>query len=416
MATARIRTHFPEEVTDLCEALIQAGYTVETIRPDEFRIAPADLELVVDKLPAVEAWRRIPDAETVFVAPGTPCSGTVRGTAPAKTERAPLFANWNVKAKVSEHATTFSGWMSRQGRELRAWMHDLEPKLRDVQQKFRAFGPKAAELRRKLTPPHEYLGNFRPKPAATVNPPQPPLQQKEIRLDHAFEQAQLRQEELRRQQQAEQQFLIEQARLAEDSRRRAREAAEARALLEEQQRMEALERASQKVSEPVIEAKLPAPRTVERQRPRLLPRTRRERAFFRAGMAAIVVSLGLGMLAAQALHPKPAAGGVPKAAAQNPVPFAKPVSAPITAASAVEAPETKSGVVTAPDPSPAFTATTPVATASLKKPSAARRAMPESDDDTIAEDQVVIVRKPAVARAQKPKARTTTIAHYSDLD
>ena len=78
MALARIRTHFPEEVSELCEALIEAGYMVETIRLDEFRIAPADLELTVEKLPVVEAWRHVPNADEVYVAPGTPESLDIR--------------------------------------------------------------------------------------------------------------------------------------------------------------------------------------------------------------------------------------------------------------------------------------------------------------------------------------------------
>ena len=410
MAFARIRTHFPEEVTELCEALIQAGYAVETIRPEEFRIAPADLELVVDKLPAVEAWRRLPDADTVFVAPGTPCSGDVRGPAPVKSQRAPLFANVDFKAKASERIALMSGWINRQQRELRGWTHDVQ---HDVQRRVHLAKEKAGELRRKWTPPREYQGELRVEPNPPARQPERPLENREARIDSVIEHARIKQEELRRQQQAEQQFLIEQAHRAEESRRRAHEAAEARALLEEQQRIEQMVRATEQVRERVVETKPRIPRQIERRRPRLLPRTRRERAFFRAGIAAVVASLGLGVLAAQALHPRPAAHDVPKVAAHSPVPFAQPAVAPVSNAAAVELPQGKSADATTPAPSPSFAATAPVTTAVLKppKPSAGRA----SEEGAIADDEVVIVRKPAVARVQKPKARTT-IAHYSDLD
>jgi hypothetical protein len=405
MAFARIRTQFPEEVTDLCEALIQAGYVVETIRPNEFRIAPADLELVVDKLPAVEAWRRLPEADTVFVAPGTPCSGKVRGEAQGKPESTPLFAHVDLKAKAVEQWTFVSQWLHRQGRELRGRAHDAQ---HHVKQKAYELGEKSAAFRRKWTPPREYQGELRLDSKA----PERPVESRELRIDGVIEHARLKQEELRRQQQAEQQFLIEQARQAEESRRRAREAAEARALLEEQQRIDQMVRATERVRERVVDATPPAPRRQERRRPRLLPRTRRERAFFRAGIASIVASLFLGMLAAQALHPRVASQTIPTAVANTSVPFTKPASVPLTNVSAGEAPEAKTDSETLPAPSPSFAASAPVTTAVLKspKPSAGRRA-----NDDIAEDEVVIVHRPAVARSAKPKS-PATIAHYSDLD
>ena len=92
MALARIRTHFPDEVTELREALVEAGYIVETLRPDEFRIAPADLELTVDKLPVVDAWRRIPQSDVLYVAPGTPESVDIRSAFGVEISREPWFA------------------------------------------------------------------------------------------------------------------------------------------------------------------------------------------------------------------------------------------------------------------------------------------------------------------------------------
>lgn len=389
MPLARIRTHFPEEVSELCEALIEAGYVVETVRPEEFRIAPADLELTVDKLPVVEAWRNLPEADTVFVANETPLSAHVRGSATAPRFQPHLVQDF--KNRATEHWSTFSVWTSRQARELRGLRHDLHHKARH-------YAQKASDLRRRLTPPREYRPDFHPD---SMRPPQ-----SEPRIDNAIEQARLRQEELRRQQEAEARQLQEQARLAEESRRRAREAAEARALLEDQQRIEAMVRATEKVRERMVEAQPRAPRQVERRRPRLLPRTRRERAFFRAGIAAFTVSLGLGVLAAQALHPRPASHGIPKIEAASSIPFAKPA-----AASVLPLPESPSALEHAPTPAASFSTNAQTTTADLKTPKS-RRSMSDID---MADDEMVIVRKPVVARPPKAKAKAT-IAHYSDLD
>lgn len=390
MPLARIRTHFPEEVSELCEALIEAGYVVETVRPEDFRIAPADLELTVDKLPAVEAWRHLPEAETVFVATETPLSAHVRGSVPAPRFQQHFVQDF--KARATEHWGTLTVWTSRQARELRGLRHDLHHKAR-------LYAQKASDLRRRLTPPREYRADFHPDSPIPAH--------SEPRIDAAIEQARLRQEELRHQQEAESLRLQEHARLAEESRRRAREAAEARALLEEQQRIEAMVRATEKVRERMVEAKPPAPRQVERRRPRLLPRTRRERAFFRAGIAAFSVSLGLGVLAAQALHPRPASHGIPKAQAAASVPFAKPATMSLLPLPA----ESPSAVEQAPHPVASFTTNAQTTTADLKS-SRSRHAISDMD---IADDQMVIVRKPVLARPSKAKPRAT-IAHYSDLD
>ena len=390
MPLARIRTHFPGEVSELCEALLEAGYVVETVRPEEFRIAPADLELTVDKLPVVEAWRHLPDVESVFVGPGTPLSAHIRGSAPAPQYHPHLLQDF--KAKATEHWSTFSGWTSRQAREFRGLRHDLHHKAR-------IYGEKAVELRRRLTPPREYRSDFHPDP--------PPPVHNEPRIDTAIEQARLRQEELRRQQEAEGRRLQEQARLAEDNRRRAREAAEARALLEEQQKIEAMVRATEKLRDRVVESKPPVPRQVERRRPRLLPRTQRERAFVRAGIAAFAMSLGLGALAAQALHPRPASHAIPKAEATAAIPFAKPVTA-----TALPLPvESPAAIEQAPSPVASFTSNAQSATLALKSPRS-RHAVSDVD---IADDQMVIVRKPVVAQSPKTKPKAT-VAHYSDLD
>lgn len=377
MALARIRTHFPEEVGELQEALIEAGYQVETIRLDEFRIAPADLELTVEKLPVVEAWRRLPNTENVYVAPGTPESLDIRSSEGVREPRLARFV-----VEIGERYADCALWASRQRRELNARMH---------------------EIRERWTPPREYQNAVHLEPVAPSNVDHP-AEPRESRIDIAIEQARLHQEMLRERKEAEQKELQEQARLAEESRRRAREAAEARALLEEQQKIEAMVRATQELRERVVVANLPKPRLVEqRRKPRRLAllRTRRERAVFRAGVAAFVLAFGLAFLTAEALHPRSASGAIPQTSTTvGAVPFAKPT--PATSETQDSAIKPASGALPL-----ASTSVLPVQAGGKLTPG---RRMPS--DDVFTE---VIVRKPHSARPQTSN-RKTTIAHYSDLD
>ena len=380
MALARIRTHFPEEVSALREVLLEAGYVVETVRPGEFRVVPADLELTVDKLPVVEAWRRIPDAEEVFVAPDTPESLDIRSARGLEISREPLFARFVVE--TGERYADFTAWLSRQVRELRARVHDF---------------------RQQWTPPHEYHAPPHLEPTVPSN-------LNETRIDAAIEHARLevvsRNEEIRRKQEAERQRQAEQARLLEQNRQRAREVAEARALLEEQKKIEAMVRASEELRQRVLQANLPPVREVERRRPRRrILRTRRDRAFFRAGVAAFALSMGLAVLAGEALHPQPASSAIPQqqAARSGSVPFA-------TSPSGVDARKL-------PNPTPGFESTPaalvlPSNDVAVKAPDGKTSNMRRVSEGMIAEDEV-IVRKPV---RRPPEKHKDSIAHYSDLD
>jgi hypothetical protein len=385
MALARIRTHFPEEVAELEEALIEAGYIVETIRMDEFRIAPADLELTVEKLPVVEAWRHVPNTDVVYVAPGTPESCDIRSYFGAANSREPRLARLLVG--MGERYEECSRWAARQRREWSARVH---------------------EIRERWTPPREYHNApVHLEPVAPSNVDHA-AEVREPRIDVAIEQALLQQEELRRRQEAEQRELQEQARLAEENRRRAREAAEARALLEEQRKIEAMVRVTEELRERVVVANLPKPHVVERRKPRHLLRTRRERAVFRAGVAAFVLSFGLAFLAAEALHPRSASGAIPQNTRNNvasdSVPFAKPsvAAAPVF--------DVQDAGVKSAAPGPTFAPTPAVALPSVGNMTSARHV---GSDDIFNE---VIVRKPHVARPQPSKQKRATIVHYSDLD
>jgi hypothetical protein len=379
MALARIRTHFPEEVIELQEALIEAGYQVETIRLDEFRIAPADLELTVEKLPVVEAWRHLPNTENVYVAPGTPESLDIRSSEGAAMSREPRLARFIVE--VSERSSDWAKWATRQRRELTARIH---------------------EIRERWTPPREYQNAVHLEPVAPSSV-EHPAEPRESRIDLAIEQARLQQEALRERKEAEQRELQEQARLAEESRRRAREAAEARALLAEQQKIEAMVRATQELRERVVVGNLPKPRLVEeRRKPRRLAllRTRRERAVFRAGVAAFVLAFGMAFVTAEALHPRSASGAIPQiSTTAGAVPFAKPASASETQDAAVKHPSGASMLATTP--------VLPVQATGTLLPS---KRMPASDVFT-----EVIVRKPHATHPQTT-SRKGAIAHYSDLD
>lgn len=429
MALARIRTLFPEEVSQLSEALSDAGYTVEILRPGETRIAPADLELCVDKLPVVEAWRRLPEAENVFVSPGTPESGEIRSSAGSQTAREPLLPK--LHAAFQKKSSDLALWASQQAKEMRSYMHEL-----------RAHAHKASsyaqDLRRRWTPPRDYHAPVYPDAAALVEKTAPPvdpaieqarLQQEELHRQQ-LEQARIQQEEarrqqelLRRRQEAEKQEelrlrqeaakreLEEQAHRAEENRRRAREAAEAKTMLEKQRQMEAMVQATEALRQRAIRTETPKPRPERRQRPRFLPRTRRERAFFQAGVAAFVLALSLAAVSAAAFHPRPAATAIPqvahvdsavaKPAPAAPIAVATPVSlAPATPAVPAEVKSQASAQAPTPAPKPSAARTTAV-----------RRA---SQDTTIADDEVTVRRaRPAKSQA---KQRPTQIAHYSDLD
>jgi hypothetical protein len=372
MALARIRTQFPEEVMELQEALIEAGYLVEIIRLDEFRIAPADLELTVEKLPVVEAWRHVPNVDTVYVASGTPESCDIRSSFGVANSREPFVAR--ILVDIGERYEGCSRWAARQKRELSARVH---------------------EIRERWTPPREYQSTVHLEPVAPSTV-EHLAESREVRIDVAIEKARLQQEELRRRQGAEQHELQEQARIAEQNRRRAREATEARALLEEQQKIEAMVRATEQLRERVVVSNLPQLRVLERRKPRrLLLRTRRERAVFRAGVAAFTLAFGLAFLTAEALHPRSASVAIPQNTSESSaVPFAKP-QVPQAAAA-----ETQNATAKPP---------APVSPPAVGNDLSGRR--PASQEMF----QEVIVRKPRPARQQTSKT-STTIAHYSDLD
>ncbi|ABF41035.1 hypothetical protein Acid345_2034 [Candidatus Koribacter versatilis Ellin345] len=372
MPLARIRTQFPEEVQELCEALMEAGYVVETVRPNEVRISPADLELTVDKLPVIEAWRNIPDADTVYVAPGTPESRDVRSGAGRHMSREARFAG--LLANLGETAHALSRWSARQWREARARGH---------------------EWRERLTPPREYHSPPHLEPTDLPS-------ESVISIDAVIER-------LRRQRNSRERAekeLAERVRKEAESRRRTREAAEAKALLEEQQKIEHMVRATAELREKVFR-KEDQPKPERRlPRPRRLLRTRRDRAFVRAGVAAFSLSLGLALLAGEALHPRPVSTVVPTVATTTATPFAKqPVTAPTAADTAAAAEKPPSALPTLAKPA---VLADPVITADAKPPQSKR-------DNTIADDEVeVIVRKATVTRPH-PKSKSR-VAHYSDLD
>lgn len=384
MALARIRTNFPEEVIELCEALREAGYSIETLRPDEFRIAPADLELTVEKLPVVDAWRHIPQAEVMYIAPGTPESGDIRGAFRAASSREPWFVR--IITEAGEFYRDLSRWTAQQAREVRSRIH---------------------EAREHWTPPREYHAEIHLEPAApsTVDPPAEP---KEMKIDPAIEQLRLKQEELRLRQEEEQRELQENARLAEENRRRAREAAEAKALLEERKKIEAMVRATQMLHEQVVVANLPLPREVERRKPRHLLRTRRERAFARAGIAAFTLSLGLALIAGEALHPRAVSRVVPQhTVSVESAPFSnRQTTTPVS----IEPQNVSIAPASVVSSFPAIRPTEGLQR-SGSKPSAARHTNP---DGLISEDEV-IVRHPTMTRSKTSKSKSR-IAHYSDLD
>jgi hypothetical protein len=256
------------------------------------------------------------------------------------------------------------------------------------------------ELRQRWTPPREYHASIHLEPEVPASLDH----HEEARIDLAIEEALLRQEDLRRRQESEIRQQAEQARRAEEHRRRMREAAEAKALLEEQQKIDAMVRATAMLREQVSTASLPAPHSADRRRPRHLLRTRRERAFVGAGIAAFVLSFGLAVLAGQALHPRPASVVVPQPESSSTVPFAKPQTA-----------EPQNPLAKAPSPdvmTPHVSTQAETTTASLTpanaKPSAAR-------NNSIIDDDEVIVRKPARVQSRPAKAKNS-IAHYSDLD
>jgi hypothetical protein len=390
MALARIRTHFPEEVSELCDALIEAGYVVETVRPEEFKIAPADLELTVEKFPVIEAWRHIPDANSVFVAPGTPESRDIRSAIGKEISREPLVAKLVVD--IGERYSEFSRWSSGQFRELRSRVH---------------------EIRQRWTPPREYHAAIHLEPAA----PSSMEHSNETRIVSAIEQARLaalkKTEERRRREEAERLRLAEQARVLEDNRRRAREAAEAKALLEEQKKIEAMVRATETLRERVVRSNLPAPRPIPVPRPRHVLRTRRERAFVRAGVAAFAMSLGLAVLAGEALHPRPASAVIPQVMTRSTaLPFAKQDGTSMAAQSPTAATKPFSAVSSFIPVTPAATAPAEAHSVLLNATSIKPRRL--ADESRVAEDDVVIVRK---MRTQHPASKSkNSVIHYSDLD
>ncbi len=362
MALARIRTLFPDEVSALSEALVEAGYVVEIIRPNDFRIAPADLELTVDKLPVVDAWRHLPDAERIYIAPGTPESGDIRGSFTAEIARESLLTR--LRTALGEKSSEISRYAQKQMREARAYAHDL---------------------RQRWTPPRDYHAPVYPAPRVE-------------RKDAVIEQARLHQEELRRRQEEERRELQEQARRAEENRRRAREAAEARALLESHRQIEAMLQATEEMRQRALQAESPKPRPQPLRRPRYLPRTRREKAFFHAGIVAFALAVTLAAVANAALHPRPAATAIPQVATSAKTVPASPLAVAAPVSPAASTPAVPAEVKPSPKPSGATLA-------------AVRHAAEQS---VIADDEV-IVRKP---RPSKPNAakQKPEIAHYSDLD
>ncbi len=357
---------------ELQEALIEAGYAVEIIRLDEFRIAPADLELTVQKLPVVEAWRHVPNVDTVYVASGTPESCDIRSSFGGANSQQPLVVR--ILADIGERYEGCSRWAARQKRELSARVH---------------------EIRERWTPPREYHSTVHLEPVAPSTV-EHSSESREVRIHVAIEKTRLQQEELRRRQEAEQHERQEQARIAERNRRRMREAAEAGALLREQQKIEAMVRATEKLRERVVVPNLHQPRVIERRKPRrLLLRTRRERAVFRAGIAAFTLAFALAFLTAEALHPRRASVEIPQNTSQSSaVPFARP-QVPQAAAAGTQNATAK----------PPASVSSPAVASDLSGRRPATQEM----------FQEVIVRKPRPARQQTTKS-ATTIAHYSDLD
>lgn len=372
MPLARIRTQYPEEVVDLAEALIEAGYSVETVRLDEFRIAPADLEFSVDKLPVVEAWRRVPDVEQVFVVPGTPESQDIRSHAGREMSREPFAGRLVIE--IGEFAGGTSRKLALLWREARGRIH---------------------EIRERWTPPREYNTPVHLEPVAPANV--------DTQITAAVERMEWERRELQRRREASERQRAEQLRITSENRQRAREAAEAKALLEEQQKIEAMVRATETLRQNVM-----MPAAVEppspRRRPRRFLRTRRERAFLRAGVTAFALSVGIAALAGQALHRKPASVVLPASASASPAPFTKnAVAAPVQAQALPPSPKPSSFVHP-------FTTTAVVATGVTDD----RDARSKREATIIADDEVII-RKPAMARTQKPRAKHGVI-HYSDLD
>ncbi|HEY3926887.1 MAG TPA: hypothetical protein VGL89_00810 [Candidatus Koribacter sp.] len=420
MPLARIRTQFPGEVAELSAVLVDAGYTVEVIRPESFRISPADLELTVDKLPVVEAWRHVPNAEQVYVAPGTPESGDIRTPYGEQVPHESALARLLVESKEGFSAANI--WCKKQGRELRSLGHEIVERsnrishtMTERSQHLRTW---IAETCRRWTPPREYHAPVHLDPVSTDS--------KVTRIDSAVDLARKQFEAMRARHEAEQKLLQEQARLAEESRRRAREAAEARALLEKQRKIEAMVAATELLRERVVTHHTPEPqpepqkpRPLARRRPRFLPRTRRERAFFRAGIASLCFALTMAALAAEALHPRPASSAIPQQAsapaATAPAPQVLP--APVTTATTAPAatPASVPAEVVAPEKPSAATQvlSRAVLTHSARPSHIQRSTAPE--DSSIAEDEV-IVRKPLTttrASAAKPKPG---IVHFSDLN
>ncbi len=371
MPLARIRTQFPEEVHELCEALIEAGYVVETVRPGEVRIAPADLEINVDKLPVVEAWRNIPDVDVVYLAPGTPESRDVRSSAGRRISREPLFAGLLVN--LGETVRDLAHWWQRQRREMRARAH---------------------EWRERLTPPREYHSSPHLEPAA-------PSTESSTSIDAVIEKVSRQRDERRQSRVQAEKELSERTRREAEIRRRMRESEEAKALVEEQQKIETMVRATAELREKVLRKETQPERRLPR--PRRLLRTRRDRAFVRAGVLAFSLSLGLALLAGEALHPRPVSTVVPKATTTAATPFAKQ---PAAASTDVNPVAEKPPSVLPTIAKPALLSDT-VITADAKPP--------QSKHGTIAEDDVeVIVRKAAIARPH-PKSQSKVV-HYSDLD
>jgi hypothetical protein len=199
-------------------------------------------------------------------------------------------------------------------------------------------------------------------------------------------------------------YEADQTRVAEEHRLRMREAAEAKAVLEEQQKIEAMVRATEMLRERVAATGLPASRSADRRRRRRLLRTHRERTFVTAGIAAFALSFGLAVLAGQALHPHPASVAVPQAASSSAVPFAK------TQTSEPQNPLAKAPTTDIMTPHVSTQAETTTASLSPAnaKPSAAR-------NNSIIDDDEVIVRKAPRVESRPAKAKNS-IAHYSDLD
>lgn len=372
MPLARIRTQFPEEVVDLAEALIEAGYTVETVRLDEFRIAPADIEFTVDKLPVVEAWRRVPDVDQVFVVPGTPESHDIRSHAGREMSHEPFAGRLVIE--IGEFAAGTSRKLALLWRETRGRIH---------------------EIRERWTPPREYNAPVHLEPVAPANV--------DTQITAAVERMERERREQQRRREAAERQRAEQLRITSENRQRAREAAEAKALLEEQQKIEAMVRATETMRQNVLKPVAAEPPT-PRKRPRRLLRTRRERAFVRAGVAAFTLSVGMATLAGQALHRKPASVVLPASASVSPAPFAKNATpAPVQ----VEA--------LAPSPKPSALVHPFTTTAIVAAGVSDEREVHAKREATIIADDEVIIRKPAMARTQKPRAKDHVI-HYSDLD